>query len=69
MPLKDEHVPELHGKMPNVTSETVEKTIVFGVPKAPPGTKTARNGRTNRPQNRTEKVPNVTSGTLLELKT
>ena len=30
MPLKDEHVPELHGKMLNVTSETVEKTIVFG---------------------------------------
>ena len=29
--------------------------------KAPPGTKTARHGRTNRPQNRTEKVPNVTS--------
>ena len=29
MPLKDEQVPELHGKMPNVTSETVEKTIVF----------------------------------------
>jgi len=28
-PLKDEQVPELHGKMPNVTSETVEKTIVF----------------------------------------
>ena len=25
MPLKDEQVPELHGKMPNVTSETVEK--------------------------------------------
>ena len=24
MPLKDEQVPELHGKMPNVTSETVE---------------------------------------------
>ena len=39
------------------------------VPKAPPGTKTARPGRTNRPQNRTEKVPNVTSETLLELKT
>ena len=30
MPLKDERVPELHGKMPNVTSETVEKTILFG---------------------------------------
>ena len=30
MPLKDDQVPELHGKMPNVTSETVEKTIVFG---------------------------------------
>ena len=30
MPLKDEQVPELHGKMPNVTSETVERTIVFG---------------------------------------
>ena len=29
MPLKDEQVPELHGKMPNGTSETVEKTIVF----------------------------------------
>ena len=28
-----------------------------------PGTKTARHGRTNRPQNRTEKVPNVTSET------
>ena len=31
------------------------------VAKAPPGTKTARHGRTNRPQNRTEKVPNVPS--------
>ena len=31
MPLNDEQVPELHGKMPNVTSETVEKTtVVFG---------------------------------------
>ena len=30
MPLKDEQVPGFHGKMPNVTSETVEKTIVFG---------------------------------------
>ena len=30
MPLKDEQVPELHGKMPNVISETVEKSIVFG---------------------------------------
>ena len=30
MPLKDEQFPELHRKMPNVTSETVEKTIVFG---------------------------------------
>ena len=39
------------------------------VARAPPGTKTARHGRTNRPQNRTEKVPNVTSETLLELKT
>ena len=39
------------------------------VPEAPPGTKTARHGRTNRPQNRTEKVPNVTSETRLELKT
>ena len=41
------------------------------VPKAPPGTKTARHRRTNRPQNRTEKLPNVTSETetLLELKT
>ena len=39
------------------------------VAKAPPGTKTARHGRTNRPQNRTEKVSNVTSETLLELKT
>ena len=29
MPLKDDQVPELRGKMPNVTSETVEKTIVF----------------------------------------
>ena len=38
------------------------------VAKAPPGTKTARHGRSNRPQNRTEKVPNVTSETLLELK-
>ena len=26
MPLKDEQVAELHRKMPNVTSETVEKT-------------------------------------------
>ena len=32
-----------------------------GVARAPPGTKTARHGRTNRPQNRTEKVPNVPS--------
>ena len=39
------------------------------VAKAHPGTKTARHGRTNRLQNRTEKVPNVTSETLLELKT
>ena len=39
------------------------------VPKAPPGTKTARHGRTNRLQNRTEKLSNVTSGILLELKT
>ena len=31
--------------------------------------KTERHGRTNRPQNRTEKAPNVTSETLLELKT
>ena len=31
------------------------------VARAPPGTKTARHGRTNRPQNRTEKVPNVPS--------
>jgi len=31
MPLKDEQVPELHRKMPNVTSETVEKLIVFEV--------------------------------------
>ena len=35
------------------------------VAKAPPGTKRARHGR----QNRTEKVLNVTSETLLELKT
>ena len=27
MPLKEEQVPELHGKMPNVTSETVEKIL------------------------------------------
>ena len=39
------------------------------VPKAPPGTKTAGHGRTNRLQNRTEKLSNVTSGILLELKT
>ena len=39
------------------------------VPKAPPGTKPARHGRTNRLQNRTEKLSNVTSGILLELKT
>ena len=39
------------------------------VAKAPPGTKTARHGRTNRLQNRTEKLSNVTSGILLELKT
>ena len=39
------------------------------VPKAPPGTKTARHGRTNRPQNRIKKVLNVTSETRLELKT
>ena len=31
------------------------------VARAPPGTKTARHGRTNMPQNRTEKVPNVPS--------
>ena len=31
------------------------------VARAPPGTKTARHGRTNMPQNRTEKVPNVRS--------
>ena len=31
------------------------------VARAPPGTKTARHGRTNRPQNRTEKLPNVPS--------
>jgi len=28
MPLKDEQVPELHGKMPNSTSETVEKLLL-----------------------------------------
>ena len=39
------------------------------LPKAPPGTKTAGHGRTNRPQNRTKKLSNVTSGILLELKT
>ena len=38
------------------------------VPKALPGTKTARHRRTNGPQNRTGKVPNVTSEPLLELK-
>ena len=37
------------------------------VPKASPGTKTARHGRTNRPQNHIEKLPNVTSETLLDL--
>ena len=31
------------------------------VARAPPGTKTARHGRTNMSQNRTEKVPNVPS--------
>ena len=31
------------------------------VARAPPGTKTARHGRTNRPQNRTEKLPDVPS--------
>jgi len=31
------------------------------VARAPPGTKTARHGRTNKPQNRTEKLPNVPS--------
>ena len=31
------------------------------VARAPPGTKIARHGRTNMPQNRTEKVPNVPS--------
>jgi len=36
------------------------------VPKAPPGSKTAWHGRTNTPQNRTEKLPNVPSETLLE---
>ena len=41
------------------------------VPKAPLGSKTARHGRTNRPQDRTKKLSNVTSGILyiLELKT
>ena len=29
MPLKDEQFPELHGKMPNVTSETVDKNYCF----------------------------------------
>ena len=29
MPLKDEQVLEFHGKMPNVTSETVEKTLLL----------------------------------------
>ena len=37
------------------------------VPTAPPGSKTARYGRTNKPQNRTEKLPNVPSETLLKL--
>ena len=36
---------------------------------APADSKTARHGRTNRLQNRTEKLSNVTSGILLELKT
>jgi len=38
------------------------------VPKAPPSSKTARHGRTNKPQNRTEKLPNVPSETLVELR-
>ena len=37
------------------------------VPKAPPGTKTARHRRTNGPQNRTGKVPNVTSEPLTRI--
>ena len=36
-------------------------SVTGRVARAPPGTKTARHGRTNRPQNRTEKVPNVPS--------
>ena len=43
--------------------------LLTEVPKAPPGTKTAGHGRTNRQQNRIEKLSNVTSGILLELKT
>ena len=35
--------------------------LLTEVARAPPGTKTARHGRTNMPQNRTEKVPNVPS--------
>ena len=38
------------------------------VPKAPPSSKTAWHGRTNTPQNRTEKLPNVPSEALLELR-
>ena len=38
------------------------------VPKELPGSKTARHGRTNKPQNRTEKLSNVPSETLLELR-
>ena len=38
------------------------------VPKAPPGIKTAKHGKTNKPQNRTEKMPNVPSETLLKLR-
>ena len=38
------------------------------VPQAPAVTNTARHRRTNRRQNHTEKLPNVTSRTLLELR-
>ena len=93
MPLKDEQVPELHGKMPNVTSETLlklrvptsylwtarsrtkapkadSKTLLLPLeetnlpPKAPADSKTPCHWRTNKSQNCTGKMPNVTSETV-----
>ena len=43
------------------SSPTAAASANRRVARAPPGTKTARHGRTNRPQNRTEKLPNIPS--------